>query len=205
MESQVYKTCLSIRMPRLTDKKKQQLLEETEALRDRNDWILDRKHVYGRSILKKKMPQWMESVERMEAHYRPIWDPPALSREWKPPVSEQDLWAFPKRLFTDGEQIANEFLEFMKDPKNVAQNLRWKNNLSALGLDGIAYLMLKLGEAPQLDFLSHIFEACVNLVGCRELGKGHEQCSYTGKETLHRRKIGDRSESRHACIGSLPV
>jgi hypothetical protein len=71
-ESQIYKTCLSIRrhvytntMPELKDKKKQALLEESEAQRDRNDWILDPKHVYRRSILRKKMPQWAESTERM--------------------------------------------------------------------------------------------------------------------------------------------
>jgi hypothetical protein len=62
-ESQVHKTCLSIRrhvytntMPELKDKKKRALLEESEAQRDRNDWILDPKHVYRRSILRRKMP-----------------------------------------------------------------------------------------------------------------------------------------------------
>jgi hypothetical protein len=63
-ESQIYRTCLSMSkhvytntMPQLRDKKKQALLEETEAQRDRNDWILDPKHVYRRSILRRKMPQ----------------------------------------------------------------------------------------------------------------------------------------------------
>jgi hypothetical protein len=130
-ESQVCKTCLSIRryvytntMPKLEDKKKQEMLEETDALRDRNDWILDPKHVYRRSVLKRKMPQWPESNDRMEAWYRPIWNPPALSRGWKPPVSENDIWAFPKSEFTDGEEIAKEFKEFMTDKKIIGQNLR---------------------------------------------------------------------------------
>jgi hypothetical protein len=81
--------------------------------------------------------------------------------EWKPPVSDEDLWAFPKAEFTDGEEIAKEFMEFMTDKKNIGQNLRRKNKLSALGLDGMGYLVLKLGGIPMLEFLSHIFGACV--------------------------------------------
>jgi hypothetical protein len=59
-------------MPQLKDKKKQALIDEPEAQRDRNDWILDPKHVYRRSILRKKMPQWTNSTEKMESWYRPI-------------------------------------------------------------------------------------------------------------------------------------
>jgi hypothetical protein len=35
----------------------------------------------------------------------------------------------------------------------IAKCLKSKNNLSALGLDGIGYLFLKLGEIPQVDFI----------------------------------------------------
>jgi hypothetical protein len=167
LESQVYKTCLSIRkhvytntMPQLRDKKKQALIDESKAPRDRNDWILDPKHVYRRSILRKKMPQWTNSTEKMERWSRPIWEPKRLRRAWEPPVSEEDMWAFPKAEFADGGEIAKEFREFMIDPKNIGQNLRRKNNLSALGLDGIGHLMMKLGGIPMLKFLAHLFEAC---------------------------------------------
>jgi hypothetical protein len=81
----------------------------------------------------------------MESWYRPIWESKLLRKQWEPPVSESDMWAFPKAEFADGGEIAKEFREFMIDPKNIGQNLRRKNNLSALGLDGIGYLMMKLG------------------------------------------------------------
>jgi hypothetical protein len=71
------------------------------------------------------------------------------------------MWAFPKAEFADGGEIAKEFREFMIDPKSIGQNMRRKHDLSALGLDGIGYLMLKLGSVPMLEFLSHVFEACV--------------------------------------------
>jgi hypothetical protein len=67
------------------------------------------------------MPQWAESNEKMEAWCRPIWNPPALTREWKPPVSDEDMWAFPKPEFTDGGEIAKEFVEFMTDKANIGR------------------------------------------------------------------------------------
>jgi hypothetical protein len=75
----------------------------------------------------------------MENHYRPIWNSPTL-KEWREP-REGDDWAFKKSEFTDNPKIAKEFEDFMTDPKNIRNNLRKKNNLSSLGLDGIGYLM----------------------------------------------------------------
>jgi hypothetical protein len=147
-------------MAQLRDKKNQALIDESEVQRDGNDWILDPKHVYRRSILRRKIPQWTNSTEKMESWYRPIWEPRVLSQMWRQQVSKNDMWAFPKAEFADGGEIAKEFREFMIDPKNIGQNLRRKNNLSALGLDGIGDLMMKLGGAPMLEFLAHIFEAC---------------------------------------------
>jgi hypothetical protein len=48
------------------------------------------------------------------------------------------MWAFPKAEFADNQEIDKEFREFMIEKKNIGQNLRRKNNLSALGLDGMA-------------------------------------------------------------------
>jgi hypothetical protein len=147
-------------IPLLGDMKKQQLLNEVEALRDKDDWILDQKHVYRRSVLKASSPSWAEPMERMERHYRPIRNPSIFERDWRPPMEEQ-VWAFPKSTFADGEVLAKDLEEFMTDIKNIASNLRRKNNLSALGLDGIGYLMLELGALPQLEFLQQIFKACI--------------------------------------------
>jgi hypothetical protein len=87
-------------------------------------------------------------------------EPSILERNWQPPTEEQ-VWAFPKSTFTDGEVVAGDCEEFMTDIKNIASNLRRKNNPSALGLDGIGYLMLKRGALPQLEFLQQIFKACI--------------------------------------------
>jgi hypothetical protein len=92
-EDQLNQTCRSIRkhvyandIPRLEDKKKQEPLTEIEAMRDKNDWILDPKHVYRRSILKASSPSRAEPVQRMEKHYRPTWNPSILERDWQPPL-----------------------------------------------------------------------------------------------------------------------
>jgi hypothetical protein len=166
VESQVYRTCLAIRarswagtLPNLADSKKQQILDDMQKLKDNNDWTLDPKHVYRRAILRKKTPTWAESTERMENHYGPIWNP-QVAPAWREP-REGDYWAFPKSEFTDGQKLSNEFVEFMTDPKNIGNNLRKKNNLSSLGLDGIGYLMLKVGQGPMLQHMANLFDACI--------------------------------------------
>jgi hypothetical protein len=57
--------------------------------------------------------------------------------------------------------LAKDFEDYMINIKNISANHRRKNNLSALGLDGIGYLMMKLGAQPQLEFLQSIFRACI--------------------------------------------
>jgi hypothetical protein len=137
-DSAVYRSCLSIRrhlcandVPWLADPRKQQLLTEVEALKGRNDWILDPKHVYRRSVLKASSPSWAEPVERMERWYRTIWEPSILERVWKEP-KEEEVWAFPKSQFEDGDVLTKDFEEYITDTENIASNLRRKNNLSAL-------------------------------------------------------------------------
>jgi hypothetical protein len=72
-DSQVYRTCLAIRgrafsgtLPNLSDSKKQQMLNEIQKLKDNNDWTMDPKNVYRRSVLRKKAPSSAESTDRME-------------------------------------------------------------------------------------------------------------------------------------------
>jgi hypothetical protein len=124
--------------------------------------------------------------------YEPIWNPRALRKEWTPPVSDADLWAFPKAEFSDGSDIAKEFMEYMKDPKAIGLNLRRKNNLSAPGLDGIGYLMLKLGGVPMLDFLGHVFEACVKFGRVPKIWKRSRTVFLYKKGDVESLRIGDR-------------
>jgi hypothetical protein len=84
-----------------------------------------------------------------------------MREQWREP-SEGDYWAFPKSSFSDGSKIDAEFRESMTDPKNIGMNLRKKNNLSSLGLDGIGYLMMKVGKGPMLTHMSNLFKACID-------------------------------------------
>jgi hypothetical protein len=125
VESHVYRTCLAIRarafagtLPNLTDSKKQQMLNDMQKLKDNNDWTLDPKHVYRRSILRKKAPSWADSTERIERHYRPIWNPEQLRKQWCEPT-EVDYWAFQKSSSSDGSKIDTELVSFMSSGLHV--------------------------------------------------------------------------------------
>jgi hypothetical protein len=186
----------------VSDANKQRLLNEIEALRDKNDWILDPKHVCRRAILRSSSPSWAEPVEVMEKHYRPIWNPSILERDWPEP-SEDAIWAFPKSQFADEDVLAKDFEEFMTDAKNIAGNLKRKNNLSALGIDGIGYLMLKLGGLPHTSFFNVCSRCASSWEGFQPRGSDHERCSYPRRGTSwQRRKTGGQLRSRHAFTGS---
>jgi hypothetical protein len=74
----------------------------------------------------------------------------------------------------------------MTKPENIGNNLRKKNNLSSLGLDGIGYLMMKVGQGPMLQFIANLFAACIE----------HSQVPQTWKRsrTVFLYKKGEVSE-----------
>jgi hypothetical protein len=54
-----------------------------------------------------------------------------------------------------------EYRKFVTNRVAIVKCLRTKNNLSALGIDGIGYLFLKLGDIPMIEFIRSVFEECV--------------------------------------------
>jgi hypothetical protein len=73
-------------------------------------------------------------------------------------------WAIPN----DGnpEEVARTYRKFMTNRLAIAKCLMSKKNLSALGLDGIGYLFLKLGEVPQIESNSETFQRMCQGDGC---------------------------------------
>jgi hypothetical protein len=63
--------CLLGTMPsdEQSDKK---FLKRAEAIRNRGDWTLDKKHVYRRSVLQRDMPQWTANAAGLANHYAQI-------------------------------------------------------------------------------------------------------------------------------------
>jgi hypothetical protein len=117
-------------------------------------------------ILTDDAPSWLNPVEVMVDHYRPIWCPEETNPDgspnhdcyhYRPPTIKGDI--------TDIEP-SKDYRKFMTNRLAIAKCLKTKNNLSALGMDGIGYLFMKLGEVPMIEFLRRAFK---EFVRCRNV------------------------------------
>jgi hypothetical protein len=118
-------------------------------------------------ILTDDMPSWLQPVEAMASHYRPIWCPVEFNEDGTPnlacyhyhPPGRDSPWTIKRDEATpDATRI---YQKFMTNRLAIAKCLKTKNNLSALGLDGIGYLFLKLGGVPMIEFIRAVFKECV--------------------------------------------
>jgi hypothetical protein len=170
---QLKKTCAALRAAvmsktLLADKKlEDKFIKQADALRNRNEWALDKRHTYRRMILTDQTPSWMQPVEVMVRHCQPIWIPDEENADGSPnidcyhhsPPSEDSPWTI--RREEDAPGTSRDYRKFMTNRIAVAKCLKTKNNLSALGMDGIGYLFLKLGEVPMIEFIRKVFKECV--------------------------------------------
>jgi hypothetical protein len=118
-------------------------IKQADALRNRGEWQLDKRHTYRRMILTDDMPSWLQPVEAMAKHYEPIWCPHETCEDGSPnpdcyryhPPGKDSPWTIARGEATPDATRA--YRKFMTDSLNIARCLRTKNNLSALGPDGI--------------------------------------------------------------------
>jgi hypothetical protein len=173
-ENSIAKTCVALRAAAINHtlfgkdpKKDDKYLKQADALRNRGEWQLDKKHTYRRMILTDDMPSWLQPVEVMAGHYEPIWCPRETNEDGSPnlncyhyhPHGSESPWLIKRDAATP--DATRMYRKFMTNTVNIARTLRTKNNLSALGPDGIGYLFLKLGNAPMIKFIRELFKRCV--------------------------------------------
>jgi hypothetical protein len=173
VDRRLHKMCVALRAAcmnhtlfgRKTDQDK--FLKQAYALRNRGEWTLDKRHTYRRMILTNDMPSWLQPVEAMASWYRSIWCPEEFNEDgsrnqncyhYHPPGRDSP-WTIKRDEATpDATRI---YRKFMTNRLAISKCLKPKNNLSALGLDGIGYLFLKLGNVPMIGFIRAVFKECV--------------------------------------------
>jgi hypothetical protein len=97
----------------------------------------------------------------MVQHYEPFWGPKETyfhGSSHRVPNADSP-WAI--RIEAHSEEVTHSYRKFMTNRIAIAMCLRSKNNLSALGPDGIGYLFLKPGWVPQIEFIRKVFKECV--------------------------------------------
>jgi hypothetical protein len=139
-------------------------VQVANALANQGDWELDKKHVYRRMVLACDARSWLGTPEDMEKHYRPISCPAEGGADgpgdyrYSGPRTDSP-WAITGDH--DSGEVARTYMKSMTNRVSIAKCLRSKNNLSAVCLDGIEYLFLKLGEFPQIEFIRKVFKECI--------------------------------------------
>jgi hypothetical protein len=104
----------------------------------------------------------------MTQHCEPIWCPKDRDPDGSPKLacynhrilSADSPWAICNEAHP--KEVERAYRKFMTNRIAIAKCLRSKNALSALGLDGIGYLFLKLGAVPQIECIRQVFKECVN-------------------------------------------
>jgi hypothetical protein len=201
LDHRLHHTCLALRAacinhtlgnnPRDDDK----FIRQADALRNRGEWQLDKRHTYRRMILTDDMPSWLQPVEAMARHYQPIWCPQETFEDGSPnpdcyryhPPGRDSPWTITRGEATPDATRA--YRKFMTDSVNIARCLRTKNNLSALGPDGIGYLFLKLGNSPMIEFIRQLFKRCVR--------EGDVPDTWKQSKTVFLYKKGDSSDPKN--------
>jgi hypothetical protein len=173
VEHSLHKTCLALRAACMnhtlagSSKEMDKFVKVADGLRNRSEWVLDKRHTYRRMILTGDMPSWLQPVEVMVKHYAPIWCPEEFNSDGSPnplcyrhrPPSPDSPWTITRD--ETSPDASRAYKKFMTDEVVIAKCLQTKSNLSTLGLDGIGYLFLKLGDVPMIKFISKLFKKCV--------------------------------------------
>jgi hypothetical protein len=173
-------------------KDEDKFIKQADALRNRGEWVLDKRHTYRRMILTGDAPSWLQPVEAMARHYQPIWCPEETNPDGSPNLAcyhyrapgQDSPWAIKRDEATP--DATRMYKKFMTGIVNIARCLRTKNNLSALGPDGIGYLFLKLGNAPMIQFISEVFKKCIK--------EGNVFDTWKQSKTVFLYKKGDSSQ-----------
>jgi hypothetical protein len=172
-DKRLRKTCVALRAACLNHtlggnpKDDDKFLKQADALRNRGEWVLDKKHTYRRMILTDDMPSWLQPVEAMARHYELIWCPRETNEDGSPnldcyhyhPPGRDSPWTIKRDEAIPDTNGPHR--KFMTDERNIARCLRTKDNLPALGPDGIGYLFMKLGKSPMIGFIRQVFKRCV--------------------------------------------
>jgi hypothetical protein len=172
-DRRLHKTCLALRAACMNHtlagnpKDNDKFIKQADALRNRGEWALDKRHTCRRMILTDDMPSWLQPVEAMVSWYKPIWSPEEFNADgspnlscyhYRPPGRNSPRTIKRDEATPDATRI---YRKFMTNRLAIAKCLKTKNNLSALGLDSIGYLFLKLGAESMIDFIRAVFKECV--------------------------------------------
>jgi hypothetical protein len=136
IDTRLHDTCNALRAAVMSKTLKEnksdggKLIKQGDALKNRNDWALDKKHVYCRMILIHDAPSWLQPAGVMVQHYEPIWFPKEFNIDGSPPLGHckyrspnaESPWAIHSRA--SSEDVSRSYKRFITNRIAIAKCLR---------------------------------------------------------------------------------
>jgi hypothetical protein len=108
-----------------------------------------------RFIDQEQSPQCQIEMETVKEHFREVWARP--EEDFVEADADSIFHLEPKMTPEDEETLE----EFMLNEKNISEVIKSREDLSASGVDGISYRILKGAGAEGVKFMKHLIRACI--------------------------------------------
>jgi hypothetical protein len=154
--------------------------KRSQALKIQEAYRTSRGIAMRRFIDKKQSPQCQIDKEVVTEHFRMTWAPP---EEDFVEANEDSEFHLDKLI---GEDEETELESFMMNETNIAEVIRSREDLSACGVDGISYRIMKGAGAEGVKFVKLLVRGCIR--------SGRVMSSWKEAKTMLLYKKGDRDE-----------
>jgi hypothetical protein len=108
-----------------------------------------------RFIDKEQSPQCQIEMEAVKEHFREVW---ARPREDFVEAEENSKFYLEPKILPEDEEALEEY---MLNEKNISEVIKSREDLSACGVDGISYRIMKGAGAEGIKFMKHLIRACI--------------------------------------------
>jgi hypothetical protein len=142
------------------DRKRANFMQHVHDNQTRDQYSQDRGFAWPRWVISEKQPACALTAEQVVHHFGPIWNPRMYIHDSFVPSSEWKLQPIAELVDKKGI-TANRWLEFATSEEEILKVVKSRATLSAIGLDGIGYQMVKLGGTGAINFLKLLFHKII--------------------------------------------
>jgi hypothetical protein len=158
----------------------QEMNKKAQALKIQEEYRTSKGITMRRSIEKEQSPQCQIDMESVTEHFRQTWSRPL---EEVIEADKESVFHLEPRIT---EHEAEEMEEFMLDEKNITDVIKSRGDLSASGVDGISYRIMKGAGTEGVKFMKNIIRA--------SLRNGRVISTWKEAKTILIHKKGNREE-----------
>jgi hypothetical protein len=156
----------------------EEMNKRSQALKVQEAYRTSKSIAMKRFVDKEQSPQCQIDKEIVEKHFRQTWARPEMDFK----EAEVSTEFFMDSKLTEREE--DEMEAYMLNERNIAQVIKSREDLSACGVDGISYRIIKGAGREGVNFMQLLIRACIR--------SGRVMTSWKEARTILLHKKGDR-------------